>query len=306
MKRFLSITTVIFLLISLTACGKSDPEKGKRMAEIEENIAQKEAELEAIRNGSQKANEPYHKEATIQLDEIDIDSIDFLQVDLGEMISTLKKNPLKAQSLYNDKYVVIKGYFQYSLGDYAFSLAPSVDINYTGYVMCELLSEEQASIISSAKENEDLTVYGKVVAAKADDSGQDRSYYKMDVIKLDTEPDKNFDEIEFKELAFNDLLTNCKANEDTAEQQYMNSYIALTGTIGKIELDYFNICPTTKSGDIIYSAGDFAECEFTADEQKTAIAEMDIGDTVTVYGKITDIQPYYGRYTFHIDVMKIG
>lgn len=288
MKRFLSITTVIFLLISLTACGKSDTE-------------------EELGNSSKTTSEkPYNKEATIQLDEIDIDSIDFLQVDLGEMISTLKKNPLKAQSLYNDKYVVIKGYFQYNLGGYAFSLVPSVDINYTGYVMCELLSEEQASIISSAKENEDLTVYGKIVAARADDSGQDRLYYKMDVIKLDTEPDKNFDEIEFKELAFNDLLANCKANEDTAEQQYMNSYIALTGTIGKIELDYFNICPTTESGDIIYSTGDFAKCEFTADEQKTVIAEMDIGDTVTVYGKITDIQPYYGRYTFHIDVMKIG
>ena len=46
MKRFLSITTVIFLLISLTTCGKSDPEKDKRMAEIEENIAQKEAEVD--------------------------------------------------------------------------------------------------------------------------------------------------------------------------------------------------------------------------------------------------------------------
>ena len=74
MKRFLSITTVIFLLISLTACGKSDTE-------------------EELGNSTKTTSEkPYNKEATIQLDEIDIDSIDFLQVDLGEMISTDRKS----------------------------------------------------------------------------------------------------------------------------------------------------------------------------------------------------------------------
>ena len=306
MKRFLSITTVIFLLISLTTCGKSDPEKDKRMAEIEENIAQKEAELEAIRNGSQKANEPYNKDAAMQLDEIDIDSIDFLQADLDEMISTLKANPLKAQSLFGDKYVVTKGYFQFNLRDgYTFTLAPSVSLDYEGYAICNILSQEQADVFSSIREHEELTVYGKIVAINADDTRADYQYYKIDVIKLEAEPERDFDEIEFEELTFNDLLANCKENEDTAEQRYMNAYIALTGTIGRIELDYFNIYPTTETGSIIGGA-EFMRCDFTSDEQKSAIAEMDAGDTVIVYGRVTDMQPKYGQYSFHMDVMKIG
>ena len=187
------------------------------------------------KNGAKKAKESaknvYNSSATITLDEIDFDTIEFEAIDFREMLGALTDNPVKAER-YLDKFVVISGYFHTQLSGKAFSMTASVDRgNNVGWAMCELLSAEQSKTIENLKENEDITVYGKVTQVNIDGTDEHDLYYEIDIIKIEVAQQPNADEAEFIKISADSLILTHREDAIAAEDTYMNKYVEVSGKV---------------------------------------------------------------------------
>lgn len=188
------------------------------------------ARMEAKKN-RESAENVYNSSATIILDEIDFDTVEFEEIDFREMLGALTDNPLKAER-FLDKFVVISGYFDNQLSEKSFSMTASVDRgNNEGWAFCELLSAEQSQIIGNLKGNENITVYGKVTQVKIDGPDENDLYYKIDVIKIEVVQQPAVDEAEFIKVSSDFLILAHKEDAAAAEDTYMNKYVEVTGKV---------------------------------------------------------------------------
>lgn len=107
----------------------------------------------------------------------------------------------------------------------------------------------------------------------------------------ETEP-----EITYTPATVTDMMAALKNNAMKASDTYKGQYLEITGTLKVIDSDgkYISLL-----GD-----GDFeivgVQCYIKSDEQKKAIMEMSIGDTVTLRGKCKDVGEIMG-YSLDID-----
>lgn len=259
------------------------------------------ARMEAKKN-RESAENVYNSSATIILDEIDFDTVEFEETDFREMLGALTDNPLKAER-FLDKFVVISGYFDNQLSEKSFSMTASVDRgNNEGWAFCELLSAEQSQIIGNLKGNENITVYGKVTQVKIDGPDENDLYYKIDVIKIEVVQQPAVDEAEFIKVSSDFLILAHKEDAAAAEDTYMNKYVEVTGKVSVIETDYFMLAPNNEDNTF----EGFISCNFTNDEQKDAISKVNKGDKIVVYGKIISMVESNSMSVLEMELIKIA
>ena len=92
------------------------------------------------------------------------------------------------------------------------------------------------------------------------------------------------------------MMNDLSSNAMSASDKYKDKYLEITGRLGVID----------SSGKYIslYSDDEFAiigvQCSIKTDEQKSAVAQMQKGQTVTVKGKCTSVGEVIG-YSLDID-----
>lgn len=107
-------------------------------------------------------------------------------------------------------------------------------------------------------------------------------------------------EIEYTAYTVNKLIGDLEKNAAKAQDKYEGKYVELTGELSVIDSDgkYIGL----HSDDTIFTLAD-VQCYIKGDEQLDKVKEMEIGDTVTVKGKITDVGEIMG-YELKVDSIK--
>ena len=95
----------------------------------------------------------------------------------------------------------------------------------------------------------------------------------------------------YKPVSVKELFNAIENNALAAEDKYKGQYVSITGEIGDIKSDYV----------VIYEINDRLSlnrvfCRIKGNEQKNVIKTMNVGDIVTVKGKITDMGEIKGCY----------
>lgn len=116
---------------------------------------------------------------------------------------------------------------------------------------------------------------------------------KEDVVE-DTEP-----VIEYAVCTVSEMVELLESNAMKAEATYQDQYVEITGRLAVIDSDgtYITLYP---SDDEWAFTG--VTCYFKNEEQKAQVMEMEIDDTVTLKGQITDIGEILG-YNLDIDTI---
>ena len=107
-------------------------------------------------------------------------------------------------------------------------------------------------------------------------------------------------EIEYTEYTVNKLISDLEKNAAKAQDKYEGKYVELTGELSVIDSDGKYIA--LHSDENIFTLAD-VQCYIKGDEQLDKVKEMEIGDTVTVKGKITDVGEIMG-YELKVDSIK--
>ena len=101
---------------------------------------------------------------------------------------------------------------------------------------------------------------------------------------------------EYTSVSVNDMMTDLDNNALGASDKYKDKYLEITGKLT-------NIDASGKYIDLM-ADGDFeiigVQCYIKNDEQKTKVASMTKGETVTLKGKCTDVGEVLG-YSLDID-----
>lgn len=100
-------------------------------------------------------------------------------------------------------------------------------------------------------------------------------------------------EITYTVYSVAELVNDLDTNALKASEKYKNQYVELTGRLDSIDSSgsYISIEPGVEKYE--YTG---VICYIKAPEQKNVIMDMEIGDTVVVKGKITDVGEFLGYY----------
>lgn len=112
------------------------------------------------------------------------------------------------------------------------------------------------------------------------------------VVEAEEEP-----RISYTAYSVSELMDDLKSNSMKATDKYKKQYVELTGKLNVIDSSgkYISITPVDDEFAIIG-----VQCYIKSDEQKSAIMDMSMGDTVVVKGKITSVGEVMG-YSLDID-----
>ncbi len=100
-------------------------------------------------------------------------------------------------------------------------------------------------------------------------------------------------QIEYTAYSVGELMDDLSSNALRAEEKYLDQYVELTGKVNVIDSDgqYISIMPVEET----YSIFD-VHCNIITEEQKQAVMELSVGDTVIVKGKITEVGEVMGYF----------
>ncbi len=112
-----------------------------------------------------------------------------------------------------------------------------------------------------------------------------------------TQPESETPEITYTAYEVSELMDDLDENALKAAEKYKGQYVELTGRLNVIDSSgkYISIVPTNDDFAIIG-----VQCYIKTNEQKAAVMEMSIGDTVVVKGKIKRVGEVLG-YSLDID-----
>lgn len=112
-----------------------------------------------------------------------------------------------------------------------------------------------------------------------------------------TQPESETPEITYTAYAVSELMDDLNGNALKAAEKYKDQYVELTGRLNVIDSSGMYI-------SIVSAQDEFAilgvQCYLKSEEQKTAVMDMAVGDTLVVKGKITDVGEILG-YSLDID-----
>lgn len=114
--------------------------------------------------------------------------------------------------------------------------------------------------------------------------------------EADTKQKEEAAPIEYTAVSVNDMMSDLDSNAMGASDKYKGQYLEITGRLGNID----------SSGKYIslYSDDEYAiigvQCQIKNDDQRSKVASMTKGDTVTLKGKCTDVGEVLG-YSLDID-----
>lgn len=102
--------------------------------------------------------------------------------------------------------------------------------------------------------------------------------------------------IEYTAVSVNDMMSDLDSNAMGASDKYKGKYLEITGKLTNIDAsgEYINL---TADGDFEIIG---VQCNIKNDEQKSKVASLTKGDTVTLKGKCTDVGEVLG-YSLDID-----
>lgn len=112
-----------------------------------------------------------------------------------------------------------------------------------------------------------------------------------------TQPESETPEITYTAYEVSELMDDLNGNALKAAEKYKDQYVELTGRLNVIDSSgkYISIVPTDDEFAIMG-----VQCYIKTEEQKAAVMEMSIGDTLVVKGKIKDVGEVLG-YSLDID-----
>ena len=104
-------------------------------------------------------------------------------------------------------------------------------------------------------------------------------------------------QVSYTAYSVSELMNDLKTNAMNASDKYKGQYVELTGRLSAIDSDgkYIALLPEDDQFAIIG-----VNCYFRSDEQKAAVKDAAVGDTLVVKGKITDVGEILG-YSLNID-----
>lgn len=104
-------------------------------------------------------------------------------------------------------------------------------------------------------------------------------------------------EITYTAYSVSELMNDLNTNAMNASDKYKGQYVELTGRLSTIDSDgnYISLLPEDDQFAIIG-----VSCYFQSDEQRAAVKDATVGDTLVVKGKITDVGEVLG-YSLNID-----
>ena len=143
-----------------------------------------------------------------------------------------------------------------------------------------------------------LIVIGAIGSAGGNDNQSDTSKDTNNaVVNEKDSTQKETEEISYTAYNVSELTSDLDSNAMKATDKYKNQYVELTGRLNVIDSSgkYISITPTDDEFAIIG-----IQCYIKNDDQKNAVMDMSIGDTVIVKGKITDVGEVMG-YSLDID-----
>ncbi len=114
------------------------------------------------------------------------------------------------------------------------------------------------------------------------DTSQDTSPVPMESQSIISEEP----EISYAAYEVSELMNDLDENALRASEKYKDQYVELTGRLNVIDSSgkYISIVPTDDEWAILG-----VQCYIKSDEQKNAVLNMAIGDTVVIKGKITAV-----------------
>lgn len=112
-----------------------------------------------------------------------------------------------------------------------------------------------------------------------------------------TQPESETPEITYTAYAVSELMDDLNGNALKAADKYKDQYVELTGRLNVIDSSgkYISIVSTEDEFAILG-----VQCYIKSKEQKSAVMDMSIGDTLVVKGKIKDVGEVMG-YSLDID-----
>lgn len=89
------------------------------------------------------------------------------------------------------------------------------------------------------------------------------------------------------------LMDALEENALKASEEYKGQYLEITGRLGGIDSsgDYITLLPEDDEFAFIG-----VQCYIKNEEQKSAVMELSVGDTLTIQGKITDVGEVLGYF----------
>ena len=112
-----------------------------------------------------------------------------------------------------------------------------------------------------------------------------------------TQPESETPEITYTAYAVSELMDDLNGNALKAADKYKDQYVELTGRLNVIDSSgkYISIVSTEDEFAILG-----VQCYIKSEEQKSAVMDMSIGDTLVVKGKNKDVGEVMG-YSLDID-----
>lgn len=133
------------------------------------------------------------------------------------------------------------------------------------------------------------------------------AYYKDKLAReaAESEEQKQADiayskENDYTPVSISSMYNELDANALRAEQTYQNAMIKITGYIRVIDSDGAYISVTQTNGSLDFQS---VHCSLRTDEQRKTIISKNIGDEVTVWGKISSVGEILG-YSLRVDFIE--
>lgn len=138
-----------------------------------------------------------------------------------------------------------------------------------------------------------VVVIGIIGAAAGGGSGDKGNASKEVVAKAET---TTAAPIEYTTYSVGDMMSDLKANALNASSKYKDQYVEITGKLSNIDASgkYIDLTPEDDDFAIIG-----VQCYIKNDDQKSKVAGMTKGNTITLKGKITDVGEVMG-YSLNI------
>ena len=261
--------------------------------------------LISARMEAKKANER-------EVEEYNYLDYEYTEVAIQDMLTVLERNPLQAESKYVGQYIKFSGYVDdyinspdpcsspYVSADNKMSQSSFFVINTIDRVglWCELNPLLQPIEYNREK----ITIWGKVLSARDE---YDAFKYEIEVLYYEFDQATPADEIVFMDYTANDLIAEYDSDRESAEEKLYNQYVIITAPLFEVENDHISF---TKSGDgtfIIGSGSGYIICPLLSDAQKDLIAHTDIGDMLTVKGRIAYMHDIISSVWIEIETMDI-
>lgn len=132
---------------------------------------------------------------------------------------------------------------------------------------------------------------------QASESNTEQESAKAKKDKKKVKEDEPQEEISYAPYSVSQMMNDLDSNAMNAESTYKNQYVEITGILSNIDSSgkYISLFPEDNEYAFIG-----VQCYIKTDDQKSKVAGMSKGDTVTLRGKVTSVGEVLG-YSLDID-----